>query len=185
MRETLRNQVWAIAAGVLLMAVVLACASTEPATRKTIIVNTPGQAGLIIEPGASAYDQAYEILGGDGPQEATLEQWNMIRAFFQLTPEEEARSDRWRAQFDVHWPNVDAFNERMAAISEDRVIDEAESKALCFLKDQWVYQLTAAKEYVENYREVEPETVADNPGLGNLELAAIRGLGLLDEVECE
>ena len=97
---------------------------------------------------------------------------------------DKAAGVRWRAQFKVHWPNVDAFHASMSAISADRIISKDESAHICFALDQWIDQMTAARDYVRNYREVDPETV-ENSGLPNLESEAERALVLLNEVECK
>ena len=97
---------------------------------------------------------------------------------------DKAAGVRWQAQFKVHWPNVDAFHASMSAISEDRIIDKSESQHICFALDQWVDQMTAARDYVQNYREVDPETV-ENSGLPNLESEAERALALLNQTECQ
>ena len=96
----------------------------------------------------------------------------------------QAKQPRWKEQFD-HWANVDAFNANMQGISADRVIDNEESTRICFLLSQWESQLSSARDYVVNYRRVEPSTVENNPGLGNLQTEAERGLELLAEIECE
>ena len=98
--------------------------------------------------------------------------------------ESKVRGARWVEQWD-HWANVDAFVGSMEAISADRVVDKDESTRICFLLPQWESQLTAARDYVENYREVEPDMVKENPGLSNLQTEAERGLALLAEAECE
>ena len=54
-----------------------------------------------------------------------------------------------------------------------------------FVLDQWIAQMTDARDYVQEFRVVDPETVEKNPGLGNLQYEAERALELLDQVECE
>ena len=73
----------------------------------------------------------------------------------------------------------------MKEISADRVIDKDESARICFLLDQWSTQMEEARDYVVNFRNVDPDTVEKNPGLGNLQTEAERGLALLTEVECK
>ena len=172
---------------ILLMLILPSC--MEPA-KKSIIVDAPGKQMIIIPPEVSQYDQVYRIAGGDGRRTVTVQEWEQIMQIFGrprggMTSEEKIRHDRWREQFNVHWPNIDAFNAKITAINQDRVVDPEESRMVCFLKPQWTAQLTAAKEYVGNYRRVDPDTVAENPGLSNLQAEADRGLDLLKELECQ
>lgn len=102
-----------------------------------------------------------------------------------MTDGEQKSLDRWKEQFDVHWPNVDAFQASMASINEDRIIDKEESTSICFALDQWTTQMTAARDYVTEYEQIDPDTVAKNPGLGNLKKEAERALDILEQVECE
>ena len=178
-----------IASATILLLLFTLSACLEPA-RKPIFISAPGKLDITVPTDVRQYDQVYEITGGDGQQTVTVQEWERIMVIFGrpkggFTPEEKIQHDRWREQFNVHWPNVDAFQAKIATINQDRVIDEEESKTICFLKPQWIEQLTAAKAYVGSYRRVEPDTVAENPGLANLEAEAVRGLELLDELECQ
>ena len=95
------------------------------------------------------------------------------------------RRQRWDEQWE-HWANIDAFQASAASISADRIIDKEESQHICFALDQWTAQMTAARDYVQNYREAEPDIVERrNSGLSNLEDEANRALELLNKVECE
>ena len=102
-----------------------------------------------------------------------------------ITLNNQSSLDRWKEQFDVHWPNVDAFGGKMDSIMQDRIIDKEESTSICFALDQWTTQMTTARDYVEEYERVDLETVNKNPGLGNLKEEANRALELLSQVECE
>lgn len=97
--------------------------------------------------------------------------------------DEKARQARWVEQWD-HWANLDAFMASAREISADRVIDRDESARICFLLPQWESQLEAARDYVESYREAEPDVVANTPSLENLQSEAERGLALLSQIEC-
>ncbi len=44
---------------------------------------------------------------------------------------EKERLERWR-EAEVHWANIDALRESVEAVMADRVIDQAESRDLCF-----------------------------------------------------
>ena len=94
------------------------------------------------------------------------------------------RARRWQAQWD-HWANIDAFNASMVAISEDRVIDLAESMDLCFKAPQWWDQLTTAREYGAAYQEAEPTLVAQYASLYTLESEAERGLTVVEALLAE
>ena len=107
------------------------------------------------------------------------------RILGRIPPFEELETvELWKEQW-THWENVDAFQAGTAAISEDKIIDKDESKHICFVLDQWIAQMTDARDYVQEFRVVDPETVEKNPGLGNLQYEAERALELLDQVECE
>ena len=65
------------------------------------------------------------------------------------------------------------------------MIDKEETRHICFVLDQWITQMTAARDYVQEYREVDSETVEKNPGLATLEQEAERALQLLTQLECK
>ena len=90
-------------------------------------------------------------------------------------PTDEAKADRWQEQWG-HWDNIEAFMDHIAAVNKDRVIDKTEMDRICFLQPQWEAQLTAARDYVKEYRRIDPEFVAKNSGLEKLEEEAERGL---------
>ena len=158
---------------------------------KTLFVSTEGEPVLIIKPSARGYDAARNLLKGlptDNPG-----QYRVSRSVYESvekalgiddTPEDDARLERWKEQY-VHHENVNAFIASTKGISADRVIDKNESARICFLLPQWESQLKSAHDYVVNYRNVEPDTVEKNPGLGNLQTEAERGLALLTEIECK
>ena len=99
-------------------------------------------------------------------------------------PEEIDKAERWKEQWE-HRKNINAFQASTASISEDRIIDKTESQHVCFALDQWTTQMTDARDYVQEFREIDPETVEKNPGLGNVQHEAERALELLNQVECE
>ena len=70
----------------------------------------------------------------------------------------------------------------MESITADRVIDEEESRHLCYVLDQWTAQMTDAQDYVKDYKKDDPDIML-NSGLGNLEEEAERALDILSEVE--
>ena len=100
----------------------------------------------------------------------------------ELSEEDRESLLRWR-EAGVHWEFVDAFSETMHAVNADKVIDLRESRDLCYKAPQWREQMTAAREYVAAYREAEPETVADNPRISNLEVEADRAMEIVEELE--
>ena len=109
----------------------------------------------------------------------------LVEEFFGEIPEELVESGRRWEKREYHWANVEAFNQRVQSISADRVIDQEEAADICFLVDTWEAQLTEAIVYVRDFRSVEPEFVNEPlNGLLALEEQAIKGLTLLEEVEC-
>ena len=103
---------------------------------------------------------------------------------FTISSQDQIALDHWNEQW-MHWKNVDAFNESIGNVSTDRVINEEESKRICFVSDQWVAQMNAAWDYVEEYREADPETVDKNAGLANLQRKSERALRLLEQAKCD
>ena len=71
----------------------------------------------------------------------------------------------------------------MADVSADRVVDETEMDRICYLQQQWEAQITAARDYVQEYRRIEPDVVEKNPGLQDLEDEAERSLEIVMEVK--
>ena len=158
----------------------------------TVSMKAPGKPQWNIEPSARRYHDIRVFLS-DYPQDKFGTYLLPVSAFEEmesrfdmiLPPEEIERGRRWREQFEVHWPNIDAFQASTAAISADRIIDREESRHTCFAHEQWTTQMTEARDYIREYREVEPQVVEQNPGLRNLEREAERALGLLAKVECQ
>ena len=110
---------------------------------------------------------------------------SLVDEFFSEIKEEATENERRWERREYHWDNIDAFNQRVKSISDDRVIDQEEEADICFLRDTWEAQLTEALMYVREYREAEPEFVEEPlNGLLTLEKQAIEGLTLLEEVEC-
>ena len=113
--------------------------------------------------------------------EAMVIRFNLDVPYF---PTNEADLARWKEQW-THWEKIDAFRESVQNVMDDQIIDEEESKHICFALDQWTTQMSAARDYVQDYRRDDPETVQKNPGLGNLEHEVERALELLNQVECQ
>ena len=170
--------------------VVMGCTS---AAKHSLVVDAAGKSPMIIEPSATGYDDVKAILDASPDIErngnlynVSIQTYEDIYALFPPSSEEELRElARWREQFEVHWPNVNAFNDSIKTINADRIISKEESLHMCFALEQWEGQMTAARDYVKEYREVDPETVEKNPGLGRLESEAERALTLLNEIQCE
>ena len=98
------------------------------------------------------------------------------------TVEDVTSLERWKKR-TYHWDNIDAFNASVASISADRVIDLEESRQICYVLEQWTTQLEEARDYVIEFRRVEPEFVNEPlNGLTKLESEANRGLELLHQV---
>ena len=157
-----------------------------------ISVKAPGKPQWIIEPSTRRYDDIRVFLS-DYPQDdfgtylLTVSAFEEMETKFdmRLPPEEVERGRRWREQFEVHWPNIDAFQASIEAVNDDRIVDEEESRHICFARQQWTTQMTEARDYVQEYREVEPQTVEQAPSLRNLESEAERASSLLAKVECQ
>lgn len=77
----------------------------------------------------------------------------------------------WKEQY-IHWENIDALDAAVADIREDKVVDVEEALYVCVVALQWMGQMTAAQDYVAEFTDIDPETVADNPGVGNLQRVA-------------
>ena len=161
--------------------------SEAPERRPTIrIYPEKGIDSIWVEHHQSEYEQVVDfladyspgVLGGYTlPADAYREVQSILGT---ATPENE----RWQEQFD-HWANIDAFQASIQNIMDDQIIDEEESKRVCFVLAQWMNQMNAARDYVQDYRRDDPGTVQKNPGLGNLEREAERALDTLSVVKCE
>ena len=167
-------------------------ALTEPPERRpTIHVYVePGYDFMWIEHHEPKYDDAMKLIS-NYPQNTLGSYIQSPDAFRELeailsgtSPDNQDAQIRWQEQWE-HWKNIDAFTESTKSISADRIIDKEESKRICFALDQWTGQMTDAIAYVQDYREVDPQTVEKNPGLVNLEHEANRALELLNQIECE
>ena len=121
-------------------------------------------------------------LTGEAYEEMMI-RFNMT-SVYTLSPGIDDSVAQWQEQW-THWENIDAFFESIGLLSTDRIVDEEESRHVCFAFDQWTAQMNAAWNYVQAYRNADPETVEKNPGLESLEREAKRALGLLEQVECE
>ena len=181
-----------ISVAVLVVVGLLACGTTggEPDTEdadlvpkdETIYVNATDRPKIIVSRENPGYEQVFQFLDGDGSHQVSDERWLQVMdilGYATSTPEREATLDaeqaRWKEQW-IHWDNVDAFVEKMTSINADRVIDRTELDEICFLRAQWEYQLTAARDYVRQYRRDDPDTVEKNLGFGNLQEQAERSL---------
>ena len=104
--------------------------------------------------------------------------------FGDIKDEAAEQSKRWEERL-YHLDNINAFDQWVQGISADRVIDQEEGADICYLRSQWEAQLTEAVLYIHAYREADPEFVAEpRNGLLSIEERAIKGLTLLEEVEC-
>ena len=161
--------------------------SDEP--RPPISVRSGDLPGLTFTSSAPMYEAVKEKLegvkaGADLTYRVSPELYEELKSMAGITPEDEAIRARWAEQFDVHWPNIDAFHDNVEAVTGDRVLDRQELERICFLKPQWEEQLRAAHDYVVKYRKDDPDKVAKEQILRNLEDRAERGLDLLAGTEC-
>ena len=85
--------------------------------------------------------------------------------------ENKAVQRRWTEQ-QHHWNNLDALDEAIADIQEDRVIDATEAAFICTVAHQWAEQMKAAQAYIRDYRQHDAELVTETPSLHKLESEA-------------
>ena len=95
-----------------------------------------------------------------------------------MSEEDRAKHERWIKQHK-HWDNVKAFDQHIKRMREDKVMDQSEVDFSCSVAEHWAEQLKAAQVYVQEYRRVEPDMVAVNPQLGELESIATKGYELV------
>ena len=178
-----------VSVAVLVVAVLMACGATggEPDAElvpqgRSIFVNAADRPMIIVSRENPGYQQVFQFLDGDGSHQVSDERWLQVMdilGYATATPEREATLDaeqaRWQEQH-VHHANVFAFLEKMDSVNDDRVIDRTELDEICFLRGQWEDQLTAAQDYVRQFRRDDPDTVEKNPGLGSLQERAEQGL---------
>ena len=159
--------------------------------RGTFSLTAPGKRTWYIEPSAKRYGDIREFVS-DYPQDRagtyllTVPAYETLERDFGLVlrPEEAEKARWWTEQSEVHWPNVEAFQASMKAMSEDRVIDPGEREVMCFAHDQWTVQMTEARYYVRDYRRIDRHLVDTSELLSALEDEAERALALLAEMEC-
>ena len=119
-----------------------------------------------------------------------LDKYREVEAILGATPtpvlsEQERRTTELWQEAVKHWEIIDAFVASLQAVNADRVIDLEESRDLCYKAPQWREQMTAVRQYVADYREVDPETVAETPRIHKLETEAYRAMEIVVELEKE
>ena len=178
-----------VSVAVLVVAVLMACGATggEPDAElvpqgRSIFVNAADRPMIIVSPENPGYQQVFQFLNGDGSHEVSDERWLQVMdilGYATSTPEREATLDaeqaRWQER-QVHHANVFAFLDKMDSFNADRVIDPTELDEICLLRAQWEDQLTAARDYVQQYRRDDPDRVTELSGLGSLQERAEQGL---------
>ncbi len=149
---------------------------------RSIYVNAADRPMIIVSPENPVYQQVFQFLNGDGSHEVSDERWLQVMdilGYATSTPEREATLDaeeaRWKER-KVHHANIFAFLDKMDSFNTDRVIDRTELDEICFLRAQWEDQLTAARDYVRQYRRDDPDRVTELSGLGSLQERAEQGL---------
>ena len=184
-----------ISVTVLVVSGLLACGATggEPDAEdaelvpqgRTIYVNAADRPWIEVSPENLGYQQVFQLLNGDGSHEVSDERWLQVMdilGYATSTPEREATLDaeqaRWQEK-QVHDANVSAFFGKMDPVNDDRVIDRTELDEICFLRAQWEDQLTAARDYVQQYRRDDPDRVTELSGLGRLQERAEQGLEIV------
>lgn len=179
------NSLTTILMAVLILAVACttpdAPASTEPiapteakpptliTSGKPIFISAPNKPGITVQSHNDGYEDVYKLVGGDGSHQVSQQRWQQVMDIlgWGMTPIDEARNNRWREQWD-HWDNIDAFTDEMAKISADGTIYKDEMTVLCANLSKWKNEMRAARDYVNEYRRIDPDTVAKNGGLAKL-----------------
>ena len=79
----------------------------------------------------------------------------------------EGKRLRWKEHYD-HWDTVNAFTEAAHEITADTIVDPQELILICATYPQWQNSMSIVKEWLEDYREFDPEQAKD-PSITNLE----------------
>ena len=82
---------------------------------------------------------------------------------------------RWYAR-EGHWANVDAYDAYVNGAMADGVMSLDEFNDACVTHPQWEQQLTAARDYVIEFRQFDAHSVEVNPELPLLQQKAENGL---------
>ena len=80
----------------------------------------------------------------------------------------EGKRLRWKEHYD-HWGTVNAFTEAAHEITADTIVDPQELILICATYPQWQNNMSIVKEWLEDYREFDPEQAKD-PSITNLEV---------------
>ena len=162
----------------LAVAVLFVLVGCEEATPKSLLIESSGQTGIIVDPSSVKYEEIRTFLEDSeaameyGQYQLTATQYGEVRSILGPLPAEEVRkAELWKEQW-VHWENVDAFDAAVAEIRKDKVVDLEEGLYICVVALQWADDMREAQEYVAEFTEVDPETVESNPGIGNLQRGA-------------
>lgn len=89
---------------------------------------------------------------------------------------------RWYAR-EGHWANVDAYDAYVNRAMADGVMSLDEFNDACITHPQWEQQLTAARDYVIEFRQFDAHTVEVNPELPLLQRQAENGLQTIAETK--
>ena len=102
-----------------------------------------------------------------------------------LSAEDREKLARWQEHYDHH-RTVNAFTEFAHEISADTIADPQELTRICFTYLQWQGKMSIVKEWLEDYREFDPEYAKD-PSIINLEekVDGIIKLLTTSQKECE
>ena len=89
---------------------------------------------------------------------------------------------RWYAR-EGHWANVDAYDAYVNGAMADGVMSLDEFNDACVTHPQWEQQLTAARDYVIEFRQFDSHSVEVNPELPLLQQHAENGLQTIAETK--
>ena len=121
---------------------------------------------------------------GEGSHEVDVKTWEEVMEAlgWEFTQEERVQATRWAKQWS-HWDNVDAIEEDIESFRADERIDADDVRYFCARHDSWHAQLKSARDYVREFRRIDPDKVAGVPGLQRLEERAVMLLDLIEEAE--
>ena len=160
--------------------------------RRGLRISSEGEMTIIIQSSSPHYDEVASFLedseiedDGYGGFKLSTAEYAELKAILPTpSPEQVQRADLWREQWE-HWENIDAFIAAMAKINEDKIMDLEEALFFCTGAPQWLNMMKEAQSYVAKYTEIDPETVAETPGLANLDRVSKERQSAIEAVMAE
>ena len=148
-----------------------------------ITFKAEGRPFITVTNGDDGYGELRQRFG-EGSHEVDVTKWEEVMEVlgWEFTPEERVRATRWAKQWS-HWDNVEAIEEDIESFRADGRIDADDVVYLCAHHGSWQAQLKSARDYVRDFRQIDPDKVAAVPGLQRLEERAVTLLDLIEEAE--